>query len=261
MRDVIFSVTYPVPGKRQDNTFIQMEDVTSRRRLEVQLRRLQADYGRAACISTLGELATSIAHKAKQPLSAIATYADVASRWLSCEVPDIEKCRELAQRISESARNAGEIIHRIRDMSLTQVPKFGPVRLPEVVGESILFVRYDADARDVTLITSVPADLPPIWADRVLLQQVLVNLLVNALQAVGPLEPAQRAVSITAAEETPGWVTVRVMDRGQGTGHRTCRPAATLRLILHHQAGRRRPRAGDLPDAHLGARRGDRGRK
>ncbi|MDQ0512475.1 PAS domain-containing sensor histidine kinase [Ancylobacter amanitiformis] len=226
VRDVIFSVTYPTLSEIQDNTFILIEDITERRRTEVQLRRMQADYSHAARISTLGELATSIAHEIKQPLAAIITNAETGLRWLAKEPPNLEKLAQLTTRVAENARHANEILQRIRNMATKHEPSRARLRLEDVILEATLFVRHDIETRSIDLALDIAPDLPPICGDRIELQQVFVNLLVNAIQAVAPLPLDRRRVAVHAALDSRDVVSVRVSDTGPGI------PAENLRRLF-----------------------------
>ncbi len=216
VREVIFSVTYPIPGELQDTTFITIEDVTDRRRTEEQLRRLQADYSHAARISTLGELATSIAHEVKQPLSAIITNAEASLRWLDREPANVPKLAQLTTRISESAHRANEIIQRIRSMATKHEPERALINIADVIAEALLFVRHDVETRSISLSTKIAPGLPQVPGDRILLQQIFVNLLVNAIQAIIPLAIERRRISIDVRQINDGWLSIRVEDSGPG---------------------------------------------
>jgi two-component system sensor kinase FixL len=120
--DVRVSVTYPEPLLKLDTTIFSFEDITERLRMEAQLRQVQADFSRAARISTLGELTSSIAHEINQPLAAIMTNAETSLRWLARAEPDIDKVRQLTTRIADSARRADDIVQRIRRMAAKQAP-------------------------------------------------------------------------------------------------------------------------------------------
>lgn len=216
LRDVNFSVTYPLEGELQEITFITITDVTDQRVTEGRLRKLQAEYSHAARISTLGELATSIAHEIKQPLSAIITNAEANLRWLKRADVNVEKVVQLTRRIIESADRANDIILRIRDMAAKHVPERSPVDLRSLVDESLLFVRHDADARSIELSTRIATGASTVYGDRVLLQQVLVNLLVNAIQSVSERELGRRRISVAAERPTAETISLTVEDSGMG---------------------------------------------
>jgi C4-dicarboxylate-specific signal transduction histidine kinase len=216
VRDVVFSVTYPTPSEDQDNTFILIEDITEQRRTEVQLRRLEAEYSHAARVSTLGELATSIAHEVKQPLSAIITNAETSLRWLNRAAPNVEKLVQLNARILQSATRANDIILRIQAMAARHASTRAPVEIGELIRESLLFVRHEIESRSVDLAVGVGQDGAVVIGDRVELQQVIVNLLVNAIQAVAPLPLDRRRVWVTAQRLGQTQVVVHVRDSGPG---------------------------------------------
>jgi PAS domain S-box-containing protein len=215
-RDVVFSVTYPAPPEQLDTTFITMLDVTERLRTEAQLQRLEADHAHAARISTLGELTTSIAHEVKQPLAAIVTNGETSLRWLSRDDFDVAKIRQLTTRIVSSAYRANDIIQRIRSLAARQPPERAALDLADVAEEALFFVRHDIESRRIALSINAARGLPRVLGDRVQLQQVIVNLLVNSVQAISQAgRPARRIwVSIGSAEG--GMVSFSIRDSGPG---------------------------------------------
>jgi C4-dicarboxylate-specific signal transduction histidine kinase len=216
VRDVVFSVTYPAPPEQLDTTFITIEDITERLRMEAQLRRLQADFAHAARISMLGELATSIAHEVKQPLAAIVTNAETSLRWLAREEPNVAKARELITRIAASAQRANDIIQRVRSMAVKQEPERLVLDLAEVIEEALHLVRHDLDARGIALLRADAGELPRVVGDRVQLQQVVVNLLVNSIQAIVHADRRERRIELKVDAEAADAVTLSVHDTGPG---------------------------------------------
>jgi len=215
LRDVELSVTYPTPPERLDVTLLSLEDLTDRLQTEAQLHQLQADYTRAARISMLGELATSIAHEVNQPLSAIVTNAETSLRWLSRDEPNLAKVRQLTTRIAESGRRASDIVQRIRGMAARREPERVRVDLNAIVEEALLFVRYEIESRAVEVSVSLARELPRVLGDRVQLQQVIVNLLVNAVQAIGQTGGAGR-IELRTAKGGDGTVRFTLHDNGPG---------------------------------------------
>jgi len=213
LRDVELSVTYPTPPERLDVTILGFVDITEKLRTETQLRQLEADYSRAARISMLGELATSIAHEINQPLSAIVTNAETSQRWLSRDDPNLAKVRQLTARIAESGRRASAIVQRIRGMAARRAPERAGLDLNMIVEEALLFVRHEIESRAIQLSTAFDAGLPRIHGDRVQLQQVVVNLLVNAVQAHGD---GGGRIELGTAAGADDRVTVTVHDGGPG---------------------------------------------
>lgn len=216
VRDVVFSVTYPAPPEHLDTTFITIEDITDRLRTEAQLRRLQADFAHAARVSMLGELATSIAHEVNQPLAAIVTNAETSLRWLAREEPNLAKARELIARVAANAQRANDIIQRVRSMAAKHEPERLALDLAEVVDEALHFVRHDLDARGITLLRIDAEPLPPVIGDRVQLQQVVVNLLVNSIQAITQADAQARRIELKIDVAGAEAVTLSVHDTGPG---------------------------------------------
>lgn len=214
--DVRLSVTYPTPPEQRDVTLICLEDLTDRIRTEAQLRHLQADFARAARISTLGELATSIAHEVNQPLAAILTNAETVLRWLSRDDPSLDKIGQLAARIAASAERASEIVQRIRGMAAKPSPQCSPLDLNDMVQEVLLFLRHDLETRSIKLSVELAAGLPAVIGDRVQLQQVIVNLMVNSLQAIAQAGIAEGAITLNTGIGEDGRVTLRIGDNGPG---------------------------------------------
>jgi signal transduction histidine kinase len=215
LRDVIFSVTYPTPPEQQDTTFITITDITERLRTEAQLRQLQADFAHAARISTLGEVATSIAHEVKQPLAAIVTNGETALHWLERHDVNVAKVRQLTTRIVESAYHASDIIQRIRMMAVRAEPERAVLDLKSVTAEALAFVRHDVESKNITLSIDIPQTLPEIAGDRVQLQQVIVNLLLNSIQAINQAESPERHIRI-GIEGGPIMLAVSIRDSGPG---------------------------------------------
>jgi PAS domain S-box-containing protein len=214
--DVLFTVTYPVPPEQLDTTFITMQDISERLNAEQQLRRLQSDFTHAGRIATLGELATSIAHEVNQPLTAIVTNGETSLRWLARADQNIEKVTQLTSRIVSNARRAGEIIHRIRGMAAKHEPEKCLVDLNEVVEEALLFIRHDIDSKSIALSTTFGSGLPSVMGDRIQLQQVVINLLVNSVQAIVQSGQPTRRIDIQTSMDHEGSIVFSVFDNGPG---------------------------------------------
>lgn len=216
MLDVQLSVTYPASPEQLDVTLLSLEDITERRRTEGRLRQIEADFAHAARLSTLGELATSIAHEVNQPLAAIVTNAETSLRWLSRDDPNIVKVGQLTARIVASARRASDIVQRIRLTAAKHETERVPLDLNEVVDEALLFVRHDLDAGSIDLSGKLEPALPPVVGDRVQLQQVIVNLLVNSIQAITQGDGARRRIDLHTSVDGDGAVSLSVHDSGPG---------------------------------------------
>jgi len=214
--DVRFSVTYPEPLLELDTTIFSLEDVTEQLRMETQLRQLQADFSHAARVSMLGELASSIAHEVNQPLAAIVTNAETSLRWLGRDKPDIGKVEQLTARIVASARRADEIVQRVRGMAVKQAPAPVELAFNEIIQESLLFVHHEVEMRAVRVTSAYARGLPAVIGDRIQLQQVIVNMLINAIQAVEACDEAQREITISTGTDEKGDLLFKLRDRGPG---------------------------------------------
>jgi signal transduction histidine kinase len=216
MLDVRLSVTFPTPPEQLDVTLISLEDFTDRNRTEAQLRQLEAEFSRAARISTLGELATSIAHEVNQPLAAILTNAETSLRWLARDDPNLEKVVQLTSRIAESAERASEIVQRIRGMAAKPTAERSSIDLNALAEEALLFVRHDLEARSIDLTVDLNRSIPAIYGDRIQLQQVIVNLMVNSIQAIIQAATVAGAITLSTGTGNRGGAFLEVRDNGHG---------------------------------------------
>jgi C4-dicarboxylate-specific signal transduction histidine kinase len=212
--DVLFTVTYGL--EELDTSLLTMFDISERLKTEAQLRQLQADYTRAARISMLGELATSIAHEVNQPLTAIVTNAETCLRWLARDDVSLAKLEQLTTRVIANARRAGDIIQRIRGMAAKHEPERTSFDLNDVVEEALLFVRHDIESWRIDLSVKYGARLPKVVGDRIQLQQVVVNLLVNSVQAISQGSVSERRIDLRTAVGGDGATTFTIHDTGPG---------------------------------------------
>lgn len=215
-RDVILSVTFPVPPEQPYRSFLTMQDITERLRTEAQLRQLQADHAHAARISTLGELATSIAHEVNQPLAAIIMNAETSLRWLGQDDLNVAKVMQLTTRIISSADRAKDIVQRIRSLAARGETERMVLDLNEVTEEALFFVRHDIDGNQIELSIDAAADVPKILGDRVQLQQVIVNLIINSIQAILQAKRSDRYIRVSIAPGYRGTLTFSICDSGTG---------------------------------------------
>ncbi|WP_226573897.1 ATP-binding protein [Acuticoccus sediminis] len=216
--DVLFTVTYPTPPEQLDITLLSMEDITEKLAAETQLRQLQSEFTHAARMSTLGEVAGSIAHELKQPLAAIVTNAQASIRWQARGDADPERLRRLSERIVDSAMRASDIIDRTAGMAGKAAPAFGRLDLVKAVADACLLVRSTTEAQGIELRLTSEPDLPPIIGDRVQLSQVLMNLLINATQAMVGAAGKSRRIEVRLDAIERG-VVIEVADTGPGIRH------------------------------------------
>jgi PAS domain S-box-containing protein len=190
-----------------------IQDVTERKVAEEALDRARSELAHVARVTTLSALTASIGHEVNQPIAAVVTSADACLRWLTRDQPDVNRARDAAMRIQEDGRRAAEIISHLRSFYRKDAsPQRELVSANDVVRDMLVLLRSEADRHGVVMRTELTADLPMVSADRVQLQQVLMNLMLNGMQATG--EDGGRLTIGTRGE--PGAVLVSVSDTGEG---------------------------------------------
>jgi len=164
----------------------------------------------------LGELAASIAHEVNQPLAALAANGEAGLRWLDRPAPDVAEAAIAFRRIVADASRAGDIIARIRAMASRQAPQQVALSLDEVVEEAVSCVRHELRSKRIEVSLDLAPALPPVLADRIQLQQVIVNLAINAAQAMAQSNTARRVLAIGTARFDAGTLICTVEDSGPG---------------------------------------------
>jgi PAS domain S-box-containing protein len=191
-------------------------DVHDFRQVQEELRNTQAELAHITRVMTMGELTASIAHEVNQPLGAIVTSAAACERWLAASPPQMEKARRALDRIVNDGRKAGEVIKRIRALMKRQAPRKDWLQINEAILEVIAIAQYQVGRNDILLETQLGEGLPPVRGDRVQLQQVLLNLIVNAIEAMSEVDQRRRELTIVSAADGPDAVRVEVRDTGTG---------------------------------------------
>jgi two-component system sensor kinase FixL len=190
-------------------------DITERKRAEEALRQTQADLAHVSRVTTVGELTASLAHEVNQPIAAAVTDAHTCLRWLARDHPDVEEAREAASRIVKDATRAAEIISRIRLLFKKGTPQRELVNVNEVIQEMISLLQREATRYSISVRTELTLDLPQVLGDRVQLQQVLMNLMSNGIDAMKDVhETCELAVKSQRAENEQ--LMVSVSDTGVG---------------------------------------------
>jgi PAS domain S-box-containing protein len=193
-------------------------DVTERKRAERErerLRQTQADLAHVNRVATMGELTASVAHEVNQPIAAAVTNAKTCLRWLTRDQPDLEEARAAAMRIVNDGTRAAEIIKRIRALFKKETSERELVDINEVVEEMVVLLRGEAMRNSVLVRTELEADAPRVMADRVQLQQVLMNLMLNGMDAMKDAN-GTRELIIKSQRGENGQVLVSVNDTGMG---------------------------------------------
>ncbi|MEG0183199.1 MAG: ATP-binding protein [Stenotrophomonas sp.] len=176
----------------------------------------QARLLRVARASTVGELTTSIAHEVNQPLAAIASSAEASQRWLAQDPPNLEKARQTIARIVADAHRASDVIARIRSLTQGASPERRAFDLNLAVEEMLALSRGELERHSITVALMFGADLPPVHADRVQVQQVIGNLILNAVDAMASTALADRRLSLVTAREAGQRIALSIRDRGIG---------------------------------------------
>ncbi|MEH2567379.1 PAS domain S-box-containing protein [Bradyrhizobium sp. AZCC 2289] len=203
-------------GDHQDEGVAFVLDLTERKHVEGGLRKAQAELAHVMRVTTLGELTASIAHEVNQPLAAVVTNAAACLRWLDRETPDLEEARRTVESIINDGNRAGEVIQRVRALAnKTDIEKV-PLEVNDVVREVIALVQRELISHQVSLRTEFAPVLPMILGDRVQLQQVIINLLMNGIEAMQSVTDRPRELVIRSAQDATRRVLVSVTDSGVG---------------------------------------------
>src|SRR6202041_2957979 len=159
-------------------------DVTPIRLAERELHKTRSDLAQVTRVASLGELTASIAHEVNQPLGAVMLNAEACLSWLAGEPPNMKEAHAALERIIRDGTRAGEVIRRIRALAKKTDLKMAPLNLDDVLGETLTLVQHELLGSDVTLRVEHASALPIILADKVQLQQVILNLIINAIEAM-----------------------------------------------------------------------------
>ena len=193
---------------------VNARDITERKRAEEALREVQADLAHITRVTTMGELTASLAHELRQPIAAAMTNARTCLRWLGREQPDIEKARTATSRVVNDATRASEIISRIGAIFRKGEPKRELVDLNGIIEEIMLLLQSEASRHSLSICAKLAPGLPQLTADRVLLQQVIMNLVLNGIDAMENVD-AHGNLTITSQQQD-GQLLVSVSDMGKG---------------------------------------------
>jgi PAS domain S-box-containing protein len=190
-------------------------DITERKLAEEALRQAQVDLARVSRVTTMGELTASLAHEVNQPIAAAVTDAKTCLRWLTRDQPDLEEAREAASRMAKNVTRAADIISRVGLLFKKVSPQRELVDVNDVVREMIVLLRSEATRYSISVLTELASDLPQVMGDRVQLQQVLMNLLLNGMDAMKDVDTT-RDLIINSQAGTNEQVMVSVSDTGVG---------------------------------------------
>jgi signal transduction histidine kinase len=195
--------------------YATLTDIEDRKRVEETLRQAQADLARVSRATTMGELTASLAHEVNQPIAAAVTNANTCLRWLAGDTPNLDEARAAATRIVKDGTRAAEIISRIRLLFKKGTPERELVDVNEAIREMMVLLRSEATRYRVPIRTDLAADLPEVMGDRVQLQQVLMNLMLNGIDAMKEVNGTRELVIKSQRGENEE-LLVSVSDTGVG---------------------------------------------
>jgi len=203
-------------GAKQPIVLVACEDVTERKRAAEELHEAQTELAHAIRLTTLGEMTASIAHEVNQPLAAVVTHAEACLRWLERETPDLDEVREAVESIVKDGKRAGEVIRRVRGLAHKTATQKTPLDVNDVVREVVALVEHELLSRRVSLRMELTPALPAVLADRVQLQQVIINLMMNGIEAMQAVTDRPRDLVIRSCQDEKHEVLLSVQDRGTG---------------------------------------------
>jgi two-component system, LuxR family, sensor kinase FixL len=208
------------PRFESDGTFLgyigSCIDITERKRAESEILLQRQELAHVTRVSAMGELAASLAHELNQPLTAILSNAQAAQRFLASDSASMEEVREILKDIVDDDNRAGEVIRRIRALVKKEKIEFAPLDLGNVISDVVLLTHSDAILHNIRVVLEINSDLPPVRGDKVQLQQVLLNLLLNAFDALKNSPADERSVAVKAELDGADMLKVVVRDRGTG---------------------------------------------
>jgi len=191
-------------------------DVTAAKRAAEELHEAQAALAHVTRVTTLGELTASIAHEVNQPLAAVIANGEACLRWLDRKLPDLDAARRSVESVIDDGNRASEVIRRVRALAKKTDPQMAPLDINDVVNEVMALVQREVFSHGVSLRTELAPALPAVLADRVQLQQVLINLVINGIEAMQPVTDRPRQLVIRSRQDEADQVLVMVTDCGVG---------------------------------------------
>jgi len=212
----LFTVTFPPQPARFDSVLVTVTDITERKRTEESLRQAQAELAHVTRVTTLGELTASIAHEINQPLAAIVADANASLNWLAAARPDLDVVRDTLAAIVRDGHRAADVIQHIRQLASKTEPHKTRLDVNNVIRDVVPLVRAAVLGHRVSLRVDLTSALPHVLGDRVQLQQVLINLVMNGIEAMASVGDRPPALVIRSRPHEADQVLVAVEDAGVG---------------------------------------------
>ena len=196
-----------------DTLFQQMAE---QKRTEEALQVTRTELARVVRITTIGELTASIAHEVNQPLAAVVANADACVAWLARQHPDLVEARAAAERATQGATRASEVIARIRSLITKATPEKSRLQINQVIEQTAALAAGQASRNEVAIKLELAPELPPVLGDSIQLQQVIVNLLMNGIEAMSGVTDRPRTLRVRSESQKNGQIRVSVQDSGIG---------------------------------------------
>jgi PAS domain S-box-containing protein len=213
---VLVTIAFPSEPATMESVLVSVMDITERNKTQEALQQAQAELAHVARLTTLGELTASIAHEVNQPLAAIVTNGEACLRWIRRDPPQLEEVRSAVESMISDGMRASEVVWGLRALSKKTDPQRMRLDLNDVIEQVIMLIQRELLTHRVTLRLELAGSLPPVLGDRVQLQQVVMNLAVNGIQAMATVEGRPRELLIRSLHPTSDQVLVEVRDSGVG---------------------------------------------
>jgi len=216
---VVVASRWSLQRDEQGNPLAILEtnnDITERKRAEEALHKTQAELAHVTRVTTMGELTSSIAHEVNQPLTALVTSSNACLRWLASQPPNLDEARECLQRIICDSNRASDVIMRIRSLVRKSSPAKTRLDLNEAIREVLAITDEEARSHQILVQVDLAAGLPPVQGDRVQLQQVILNLVMNGIEAMKTVTDRPRELLVRSRSHDSGQALVAVQDSGIG---------------------------------------------
>lgn len=226
--DCRFWMAAPLEMRGNGTVMVAIQDLTEENAARKEIEHLREGLAHAGRVLMLGEFTASIAHEINQPLAAVRAAASAAKRWLAFDPPNLEQAGLALASIAQSSARAGQIIDQIRGMAVKRQPQREMVCIAQLVEETVSFLAVEFRSANASARMNIARNLPEMFVDRTQIQQVLVNLIVNALQAMEQAQSSERMVKITVSLVADDTIRFCVSDCGPGVD-----PAAIQRLFEH----------------------------
>jgi len=209
-----------------------VRDMTEAKQAQDRLHKAQVELAHVDRVATVGQLTASIGHEINQPLAAMVTNGEAGLRWVDRDPPRLDEVSDALKSMIESARRASEVVARIRALIKKTAPQSAPLAINSVIGDSVSLLRREMANHRVALRLELAPDLPAILGDRVQLQQVIINLMMNGMQAMAAIDDRARELIVRSRQDDAGQALVAVQDSGVGVDPKD--EKATVRRLFHH---------------------------